>query len=81
MKYTTSIESHFEGEYLFTTDCKEIYNKLKRRKGFFLVIWPLHKDYWTFEAPFPNTQEALNVLNSLTNKKAVKIENRWEVEH
>ena len=80
-KYTTSLENRYERDYLFKTDCKEIYKKLKRRKGFYLVIWATHTDYWVFEKSYPNTQEALNVLNNLTDKKAIKRDNLWVVEH
>jgi len=80
-KYTTSLENRYERDYLFKTDCKEIYKKLKRRKGFYLVIWATHTDYWAFDASFPTAQKALDFLNNLTNETAVLKEDKWVIDH
>jgi len=81
MDYKTSMECLISGDFLFTTDCKEIYKKLNRDKGFDLVIWGVHTDYWAFDASFPSTEEALDFINNLTNETAVLKEDKWVIDH
>ena len=61
---------NYDKDFRFQTNCKEIYQRLKRRDRFWLVGWAINADLWIFQAMFPTTQKALYVLNNLTDETA-----------
>jgi hypothetical protein len=78
--YSTSMWN-YDKDFRFQTNCKEIYQRLKRRDRFWLVGWAINADLWIFQAMFPTTQKALYVLNNLTDETAILRADCWVIEH
>ncbi|MBT5421297.1 MAG: hypothetical protein HOK80_10440 [Candidatus Cloacimonetes bacterium] len=81
IQFTASVWKTYPHEYRLQTDDPLIAKKLSRRMRWHKVSDSPNSDHWIYTSSFKRSKKAVEVLEALTDTKAVKDGDFWEVKY